>query len=110
MSRFGKEENMGACNFITFCKGTSAQDAFEYLVSEAEWEHGHNPYNGTISTTRLKKGHVQVAEVWSEAAREAAIKLAEADGWGEKWESRAVYCGKTESGSVMWAFYGWASY
>lgn len=32
----------------------------------------------------------------------------EADGWGEKWESRVIDCGATNGGQ-MWAFYGWAS-
>lgn len=99
---------MGACNFITFGEGQTAQKAFGRLVAEAEWEHGHDPYNGTISTTRLKRGSVQVAEEWSETAREAAIGVAEADDWGEKWESRAIDCGSYGDGR-MWAFYGWAS-
>ena len=100
---------MGACNFIEFGEGKSAQDAFDVLVSQAEWEHGHDPYNGTISTTQLMRGWSTVADEWSEDAKELAIKLAEVADWGEKWESRAIDCGECGDGMHMWAFYGWAS-
>lgn len=101
---------MGACNFIQFKAAGTAQHAFDALVAEAEWDHGHDPYNGTISTTYLKRGHATVAEEWGEAARDAAIGMADADGWGEKRESRAIDCGRTgEAGLHMWAFYGWAA-
>lgn len=42
---------MVACNFIQFKSARTAQHAFDALVAEAEWDHGHDPYNGTISTT-----------------------------------------------------------
>lgn len=101
---------MGACNFIEFQAGETAGDAFNFLVDEALFMYGHDPYNGTISTTRLKRGHATVAEQWSEAAREAAIGMADADGWGEKRESRAIDCGRMGDGEMhMWAFYGWAA-
>ena len=99
---------MGAINFIEFGKGDTAITAFDQLVAEAEWEHGHDPYNGTISTTSLVGKPVKVAEKWGEWAREMAIQEADEHGWGEKWESRAIDCG--EFGETrMWAFYGWAS-
>lgn len=99
---------MGACNFIEFKAAGNVKEAFLELVSEAEWEHGHDPYNGTISTTGLRSGYKRIADEWSEEAREKAIAAAEEDDWGEKWESRALYCGKCGEG-IMWAFYGWAS-
>ena len=101
---------MGACNFIDFKAAPTAREAFDELVSEAVWEYGHDPYNGTISTTQLMRGHVvSVAEEWSEDAREKAIAEAEAKGWGEKREARAVDCGSAGDGMRMWAFYGWAA-
>ena len=100
---------MGACNFINFKAAKTAQDAFDMLVQEAFWEHGHEPYNGTISTTSLKSGSVQVADEWSDDARKLAIIEAGANGWGEKWESRAIDCGACGDGERMWAFYGWAA-
>lgn len=100
---------MGACNFIAFGKGKTAKEAFQALVREAEWEHGHDPYNGTISTTSLSRKPVKVIRKrFTEKARQEAVKVAESDGWGEKWESRVIDCGATKEGH-MWALYGWAS-
>lgn len=100
---------MGACNFIQFARGNNKEEAFKALVQEAEWEYGHDPYNGTISTTSLSRKPVKVIRKrFTEKAREEAYKVAEADDWGEKWESRVIDCGATKGGH-MWAFYGWAS-
>ena len=100
---------MGAHNFITFGEGKTAREAFDALVREAEWEHGHDPYNGTISTTSMsRKPPKVIRKRYTPKARTEAIEVAEADGWGEKWESRAIDCGATKGGH-MWAFYGWAS-
>jgi len=43
---------MGACNFsnLVVIKG-KARDAYHDAVEDAEYEDGHDPYNGTISTT-----------------------------------------------------------
>ena len=101
---------MGACNFIDFKAAETAREAFDMLVSEAFWEHGHDPYNGTISTCHLKGNPTRVSDTWSEQARELAIQEAEDNGWGEKREARAIDCGFVgDSREHMWAFYGWAA-
>lgn len=100
---------MGACNFITFGKGKTKEEAFKALVQEAEWEYGHDPYNGTISTTSLSRKPVKVIRKrYTPKAQSEAVEVAEKDGWGEKWESRVIDCGATKGGH-MWAFYGWAA-
>lgn len=100
---------MGACNFIEFYKADTAEKAFKELVQQAEWEYGHDPYNGTISTTSLSRRPVKVIRKrFTKKAVDDAYKVAEKDGWGEKWESRVIDCGATKGGH-MWAFYGWAS-
>lgn len=100
---------MGACNFIEFGKGKTAEEAFDALVHEAMYEYGHDPYNGTISTTSLSRKPVKVIRKrFTEKAIKEAMKVAESDGWGEKWESRVIDCGAAKGGHV-WAFYGWAS-
>lgn len=92
---------MGACNFIEFGKGKTKEQAFKALVQEAEWEHGHDPYNGTISTTSLSRRPVKVIRKrFTEKARQEAVKVAEADDWGEKWESRVIDCGATKGGHM----------
>ena len=100
---------MGAINFIEFGKGTSCKNAFYQLVAEAEWEYGHDAYNGTISTTMLQDGCTKIADTWNYEAREKACAFADEHGYGEKWESRALDCGVCKDGETMWAFYGWAS-
>lgn len=42
---------MGAIQFGNIGIAKSAADAYDELVEEAEYENGHDPYNGTISTT-----------------------------------------------------------
>ena len=42
---------MGGCDFTTVSFGKDAGDAYANAVREAEYERGHDPYNGTISTT-----------------------------------------------------------
>lgn len=100
---------MGACNFIEFGRGKTAEEVFDSLVRDAEFMYGHDPYNGTISTTSLSRKPVKVIRKrFTEKARQEAVKVAEADDWGKKWESRVIDCGATKGGRV-WAFYGWAS-
>lgn len=40
---------MGACDFICRARGKTAQEAFDAAVRDAEWEHGHGGYTGTIA-------------------------------------------------------------
>lgn len=104
-----KETSMGACNFIEFEVAKTKEEAFSSLVKSAVYFCGHDPYNGTISTTSLSRKPVKVIRKrFTEKARQEAVKVAEADDWGEKWESRVIDCGATKGGHV-WAFYGWAS-
>ena len=42
---------MGATDFTTTATGRNAQEAYRAACEEATYEHGHDPYNGTISTT-----------------------------------------------------------
>ena len=100
---------MGACNFIEFGWGKTKEEAFKALVHEALYQYGHDPYNGTISTTGLSRKPAKVIRKrYTEKAMREAVDVAEADDWGEKWESRVIDCGATKGGH-MWAFYGWAS-
>jgi len=42
---------MGACNFSDIGIAKTANEAYRELCDEAEYEYGHDSYNGTISTT-----------------------------------------------------------
>ena len=46
---------MGATTYIEKALGQDVEEVFNTLVSEAEYFHGHDPYNGTISTTTLHR-------------------------------------------------------
>jgi len=40
---------MGATNFVTKSKGKTAMESFKKAIKEAQWEHGHGGYTGTIA-------------------------------------------------------------
>jgi hypothetical protein len=40
---------MGASEYMNIGKGRTAQEAFDRLVTSAQWEHGHGGYSGTIA-------------------------------------------------------------
>lgn len=44
---------MGACTFTNTIggKGMDPNTAYKELCRQAQYDHGHDPYNGTISTT-----------------------------------------------------------
>lgn len=85
---------MGACNFIEFGSATTPREAFDALVRDATFEYGHDPYNGTISTTSLSRTSPKVVrKKYSEKAKEEAVREAEKDGWGNKRESRILDLG-----------------
>jgi hypothetical protein len=52
---------MGATRFHESGRGKSAQEVYSKLVNEAEYENGHDCYNGTISTTA---GFHDVTKEW----------------------------------------------
>jgi len=43
---------MGGCTFQTEEFGSTPKSAYLRAVEQAYYDHGHDPYNGTISTTR----------------------------------------------------------
>ena len=43
---------MGASEFSNIAEGKTADEAFKKLVKQAQWEHGHAGYSGTIAEKR----------------------------------------------------------
>lgn len=75
---------MGACDFIHTAVGFSASEEFNKLVAAAEYEDGHEGYNGTISTCSL--GRVtKFSDVCTPAVEKKAYKYIREHGNGEKW-------------------------
>lgn len=57
---------MGACEFFNRGYGRSMKEVYSKLVEQAEDEHGHDPYNGTISTTT---GCYDITNKWLESKK-----------------------------------------
>lgn len=57
---------MGACEFFNRGYGSSMKEVYSKLVEQAEDEYGHDPCNGTISTTT---GYYDVTNKWLESKK-----------------------------------------
>jgi hypothetical protein len=103
---------MGAYTFTTKAKGKTAREAFDAAVRQAEWDHGHAGYTGTIAE---KSEFVLIpipddAEPWDfvEGLMEADDPRIR-DKWGP---AGCVLLSKRSSGlsdEDEWLFFGWAS-
>ena len=110
---------MGAQTFITFGYGKSAEDAYRNAVEQAEEEYGHNPYNGTISTTygcRKCYGYVDSYTPWTKTKESKAIKAAyEMLNTMDKRECKVIDLGKVSNrithhnGWHKFLFFGWGA-
>lgn len=104
---------MGACNFSTFVRRQSVDElperTFDRAVKDAQWEHGHGGYTGTIAEKRSfvtieAKPHTR------EEARNLSNKLMDKDDrricgkWGPAGAIRVV-----DGEFDGWLFFGWAS-
>ena len=99
----GSVKGNGSESFMNIAYGDSAADCFQQLVSEARYEYGNGPYNGTISTQQ----DFSVLKTQFES-RQAAEKYADQDiGNVEKYYCRAAKF--TENGQTGFVFYGWAA-
>lgn len=56
---------MGAINFIKTGYGINPGEVFESIVKKAEYEYGHDRYNGTISGCALREIHKYVFYGWA---------------------------------------------
>lgn len=112
---------MGACDFYYTETGKTAQEAFGKAVSQAQWEHGHGGYTGTIAE---KHDFVEIRERLDPAlpvrerlalARAVAHKMV-GDGdrrIDDKWgPAGCIDCGpagQTDPAVRAYLFFGWAS-
>jgi hypothetical protein len=90
---------MGACNFETQAEGETAADAYNAAVRDAQFECGHNDYNGTISTTGGFKMFRTTIGPPTDVELEKGWNTSEK--WGQCW------CVERESGKFT--FWGWAA-
>ena len=100
---------MGAQAFVNEVKAKTPREGFSELVAEAVYDHGHDAYNGTISTCDIGRCTNRFAEP-SVENRSAAYAFIEEVGFGEKWQADWIELGKDEKdGRNVYLFYGWAS-
>jgi len=95
---------MGADTFITTARGSDARDAFNAAVQEAQYDHGHAGYTGTIAE---KHDFTVIPLPYGREPYEYAEDLIyESDRRiDDKWGPAG--CLKLEDGKYL--FFGWAS-
>lgn len=99
----GSVKGNGAESFIEVAYGTDAKRCFDDLVKQAFYEHGHNPYNGTISTVSGFKVEPASFQSKRQALDYADDKIEDL----EKRQCRAVSF--VEDDKKGFVFYGWAA-
>ena len=98
---------MGGAWFAEASTGKTAREAFDNAVEEAQYEHGHGGYTGTIAE---KTRFVMVGTVATlKEAYELADKLCDDDDArvSDKWGPAG--CIAVTSFPNTWVFCGWAS-
>lgn len=97
---------MGGTTFECVAEGQVAAEAFRAAVEQAQYDHGHAGYSGTIAE---KHSYVMITHQRQalEDAEELARKLIEGDDprISDKWGDAG--CIPVENGRYL--FFGWAS-
>lgn len=102
-----EKKKMGAHNFEASVYAPTAADGYKMLVDEAVYDHGHDAYNGTISTThgfkivRLREG--ESSNDWFSRVLDLTEK------WGDCACTEAAHVEKNDEGWSLWHFTGWAA-
>jgi hypothetical protein len=100
---------MGAESFTHEKKSKSASDAFYELVEQAEYEYGHQMYNGTISTCTLGGCKLTLKGI-TEENKDKAYNFIDENDNGEKWRADYIEIrSDNPNEQSLFIFYGWAS-
>lgn len=98
---------MGAEAFTTTSKGDTAQQAFVAAVTQAQYDHGHAGYSGTIA----EKGAFVMIELPEGKTADEAEEYAErliSDG-DKRIDNKWGPAGCIDLGNSEYLFFGWAS-
>lgn len=89
---------MGAQWVQKSAKAETVQDAFNALYDDAEYEHGHDRYNGTISTCSLGRCAMRFSEATKEDRKKAFayIDKCQDEDRVEKWMVEYIDLGVVE--------------
>lgn len=99
---------MGAHNFEDFGYGSTPEEAYQACVNQAVYDFGHDPYNGTISTT---SGIVHIPLEDGEGETDWHQRILD-DPRVQKWEDCAYRVDEEfppENGRRRFVFAGWAA-
>jgi len=102
---------MGSCDFSCEGFGKDAKDAFWKTVENAQYDHGHSGYSGTIAE---KDSFVMIDVPEGESQSKYAQKLIDEDDGrvSDKWgPAGCIDMGpsKYREGMRRYIFFGWAS-
>jgi len=102
---------MGASTFQCIASGDSLQDAYQNAVQSAVYSHGHEPYNGTISTTEgVVDQSDRLADLADETLGGTNIEAERAwtiEAYNHTEKYGPCWGAKVESGKYIFA--GWAN-
>lgn len=99
----GSVKGNGSESFINVAYGDDAEQCFNELVQEAQYEYGHDPHNGTISTQSGYNVLKMQFNSRNEAECYADMNLDSV----QKYHCEAVKF--TENGKTGYVFFGWAA-
>lgn len=99
----GSVKGNGSESFIDVAYGDDPEQCFNELVQEAQYEYGHDPHNGTISTQSGYNVLKMQFNSRNEAERYADMNLDSV----QKYHCEAVKF--TENGKTGFVFFGWAA-
>ena len=96
---------MGAQEFTTYNPSPRIQEAFDAARANAEWDHGHSGYTGSIAE---KSSFVLIGEAETKAdALAMAEQLLEAD--DPRTDNKWGPAGAIQINTGGYVFFGWAS-
>ena len=117
---------MGACDFKTKARGGNAQAAFRNAVTDAQYDHGHSGYTGTIAekdrfvllrppdgvSATSWPGHVMAAYAGVPALEERGLTRPQAEVATKHFrttDDKRGPAGCVALGDGVYLFFGWAS-
>jgi len=95
---------MGASDFMVRSNGSTAREAFQSAVEDAQYEYGHGGYSGTIAEKRSFK-EITVPKDEDPAGFANDLMDEDDDRVCDKWGPAG--CVKVGDGEYL--FFGWAS-
>jgi len=95
---------MGASDFMVRSNGSTAREAFQAAVEDAEYEYGHGGYSGTIAEKDSFK-EIPVPKDVDPVEFANSLMDDDDDRINDKWGPAG--CVKIEDGKYL--FFGWAS-